>query len=484
MTVRPALLTLLLVAALAAGSLLCAEETQPAARPNFILIVSDDQTYRDFGFMGNDQVRTPHLDRLAEQSACYPQGYVPTSVCRPSLMTLLTGLYPHEHGVYFNHPPPGFARLTRSAEMTKARYDELRNRAAAIIRNLPTVPRLLAEHGYRCLQTGKYWEGHWQNAGFTEGMTLGEPSGGTLGDKRLPGGELVAHGNGDRGLRIGRDTLQPIFDFLDDCKDQPFFIWYAPFLPHVPHDAPPEYFRRLDSKGIPEHYRPYYASIAQFDDTVGRVINAIEERQLASTTVFLFVVDNGWTPDRARFRAATHEWDHTQRSKRSPFEDGLRTPILVRWDGVVEPARHTELVSSIDLAPTILKAAGIDTGALDLPGIDLLASARGIDRLDPERTLFGEIYPGDATRLGAPESDIAYRWVRQGRFKLIVPHSHNGRTPWNDYLTSPSLFDVVADPEESRNLLDPSGGHAAAHFLRRQLDDWWNPLEKTTGNVR
>ena len=206
-------------------------------RPNIVYIISDDQYYQDFGFMENGQVITPNLDRLAEQSAFYPNGYLPSSVCRPSLASLLTGLYPHEHGIYFNHPPPGFQALTKDPKMTKIRYDELRESGGSLIKHLDTIPRQLAQNGYRCLQTGKHWEGHWRNAGFTEGMTLAEPSGGANGDKALPNGEIVAHGNGDAGLAIGREMMKPITEFLDDCgADEPFLIWYAPFLPHTPHD--------------------------------------------------------------------------------------------------------------------------------------------------------------------------------------------------------------------------------------------------------
>ena len=71
-----------------------------AARPNIVLIISDDQTFRDFEFMGNKSVHTPHLDKLASQSAFFPNGYVPSSVCSPSLTTILTGLYPHQHGIH------------------------------------------------------------------------------------------------------------------------------------------------------------------------------------------------------------------------------------------------------------------------------------------------------------------------------------------------------------------------------------------------
>ena len=105
---------------------LAASSEKAAERPNVVLILSDDQAYGDFGFMGNDQVQTPNLDRLASMSALYPNGYVPTSVCRPSLATLLTGLYPHQHGVHFNHPPPGLGRMRK---LTAEGYRACRARA-------------------------------------------------------------------------------------------------------------------------------------------------------------------------------------------------------------------------------------------------------------------------------------------------------------------------------------------------------------------
>ncbi len=445
-------------------------------RPNVVLIVSDDQTYTDFGFMGNADVKTPHLDRLAAQSARYVNGYVPSSVCRPSLVTLLTGLYPHQHGVHFNHPPPGFGKLTRSSEIGKVEFDRLRRKATRFVRNVPTLPRLLADNGYRCFQTGKYWEGHWRNAGFTEGMTIAEPSGGANGDKELASGDIVAHGNGDHGLAIGRETMQPIDYFIDDCGDTPFMVWYAPFLPHTPHDSPQQ-FRDLykDNKALPKHRLPYYAAISQFDATVGHLVDSLKHRKLTRKTIFVFVVDNGWEADAAKFNANRNEWDHTRRSKRAPFDYGLRTPILIAWEGVTTARTHDELVSSIDLMPTILSACGIPLHNSKLPGVDLMPSARGESSLSNDRPVFGEIYPGDATTLGNPSRDIAYRWIRQRTLKLITTHSHNGKPAWNEYLRRDALFDVLADPDESRNLIDDPAYSAAVTKLRMQLDQWWLP---------
>ena len=284
--------------------------------PNIVMIVSDDQSYRDFGFLGNDLVRTPHIDRLAAASARYPAGYVPMSLCRASLATLLTGLYPHQHGIHFNHPPPGYGKMR---DMTAAQYRATRAQTDDLIRNAPTLPAILARRGYATLQTGKHWEGHYANAGFTHGMTLARPAGrlgAVTGTRKQTNGEWVAHGNGDAGLVIGRETMRPIRDFIDDhAGRRPFFVWYAPFLPHTPYDAPPEYERAVRANGAPPHLVPYYANVAWFDDTVGALLAILEEKALLDSTLIVFVVDNGLRPDPAR---PTRQ---DARSKYSPYED-------------------------------------------------------------------------------------------------------------------------------------------------------------------
>jgi len=449
-----------------------------ADRPNVILIISDDQTYRDYGFMGNERVQTPHLDRLAARSARYVNGYVPTSVCSPSLATLLTGLYPHQHGIHFNHPPPGNSAFNKMT--SRSEYERVRSRSFELIRNQPTLPRSLAKAGYRCLQTGKFWEGHWRNAGFTEGMTVFEPPPGqTFGGVRtLANGAKAAHGNGDWGLKIGRETMKPIHDFIDDCAAHktPFFVWYAPYLPHQPHDSPRKYFDLYrDQPGIAEHEVPYFASISQFDDTVGDLINFVESKGLRKNTLFVFVTDNGWTPGTRKHKSQKDFFYHTKESKRSPFEDGLRTPILLSWPGVVKPATHEGLVNSIDLVPTILSAAGHAAAMPDRPGVDLMPSARADAELSATRAVFGEIYPGDATSLRDPSRDIAYRWIRDGDYKLIAPHSQPGANPWGGYLSKPALFNVAQDPGERNNLADQSDQTRRIARLEKMLNHWWTP---------
>lgn len=442
---------------------------QAADRPNIVYIISDDQTWSDYGYMGNVSVHTPNLDRLAARSARFPNGYLTTSVCRPSLVTLMTGLYPHQHLVHFNHGPPGNAAFNRIA--TAKEYVETRSAEFELIRRVPTLPRLLAEAGYRCLQTGKFWEGHWKNGGFTEGMTTftGPPASQTYGGgRKLPGGEIVAHGNGDHGLAIGRETMEPIEDFILDCEAEeiPWLVWYAPYLPHQPHDSPERFYEVAKVKpGVDPHELPYYAAIAQFDETVGRLIRFVEANSDPENTIFVFVADNGWSPSKQPEKARPEEFAHTKTSKRAPFDEGVRSPILVRWDGRVAPATHPEPVSSIDIVPTLLKAAGLpETAWSAMPGVDLLGGH------DPERAVFGEIYPGDASVLGHPERDIAYLWVRKGNHKLIVPY---GDRPWGGYLDGEALFDVVEDPREQRNRIGEAGVATVAEDLRATLEQWW-----------
>ena len=105
-------------------------------------------------------------------------------------------------------------------------------------------------------------------------------------------------------------------------------------------------------------------------------------------------------------------------------------------------------------------------------GVNLLPAMEGKESLDPDRAVFGEIFPGDASSLGHPERDIAYRWVRQGDYKLIVPRDENA---WGAYVKETVLFNVVDDPTESRNLSGKPKLQEVEQHLRQLLDEWWDP---------
>ena len=203
----------------------------PEAPPNIVLILSDDQDWHDYGFMGSKVVETPHLDQLARRSLVFERGYVVTALCRPSLASIVTGLYPHQHGVVGNDVSPA-TKLDRHRENQPV--------VDAFHRH-PSWIRSLVAQGYLAFQSGKWWEGSWQEGGFTGGMTHGDPT---------RGGR-----HGDEGLLIGRQGMAPVTEFIDNAvaAKKPFCLWYAPFLPHAPHNPPAKILEKYTAAGRPEN---------------------------------------------------------------------------------------------------------------------------------------------------------------------------------------------------------------------------------------
>jgi uncharacterized sulfatase len=407
-----------------------------AAPPNVVLIVSDDHAWTDYGFMGHPQIETPHLDRLARESLAFRRGYVPSSLCCPSLATLITGRYPHEHRVTSNDPPRPAGM--KGAEFQKsAAFTEGRARMTAHLNQWPTLPRLLAAAGYVSLQTGKWWQGDYTQGGFTHGMTRGGR-------------------HGDDGLKIGRKTMQPITDFIAQARadGKPFFVWYAPLLPHDPHTPPERLLAKYRARTDSIHVARYWANVEWFDETCGTLLDYLDREGLSENTLVLYVADNGWIQNPTNPRSAP-------RSKQSQYDGGLRTPILARWKGRFAPAMSDVPVSSLDLFPTILKACGI-TPPEKLPGLDLADSAA----LAARPAIFGECFTHDAIDLDVPAKNLRWRWVLAGGWKLIVPHAPNESG-------APELYHVAEDPHETRDLAAAEPARAAA--LRTQLEAWWMP---------
>ncbi len=418
-------------------------------RPNVVLLISDDQGWPDYGFMGHPHIQTPHLDRLAAEGLTFPRGYVPTSLCRPSLASIITGYYPHQHRLVGNDPPPPPDLVGRPMGEVRRdpRYLEIRNRFIQHIDRVPTLPRLLGELGYLSHQSGKWWEGHYSRGGFTHGMTHGD---------RTRGGR-----HGDDGLSIGRQGMEPIFDFIDDAvsQEKPFFVWYAPFLPHTPHNPPERLLNRYREVAPSLGVARYWAMCEWFDETCGELLEFLDERQLASDTIVLFVCDNGWN----------EPVDPSDRlsggiggpgAKRSPYDLGLRTPVMIRWPGQIEPRVDAEtLVNSIDLAPTILAAVGQEP-APEMQGLNLLAP----ELLETREAVFGDVYEHDVQDLDDPLASLRYRWVVRGEYKLILPNPP--RVPDGEV----ALFHVIEDPHEEHNLADDKPELVSE--LTRLIDEW------------
>lgn len=412
-----------------------------AGSPNVVFIIGDDQGAGDYGFLGHPHIRTPHLDRLAAESLVFPQGHVPTSLCRASLATIITGLYPHQHQITSNDPPLPVGRRVANPnadpEFLKQRADMVR-----LFEESPSLPRMLARIGYVSHQSGKWWEGNaCRCGGFSEAMTHGDPQ---------RGGR-----HGDAGLSIGRQGLQPVLEFIDRAKSEgkPFYVWYAPLMPHTPHTPPQRLLDYYQTKTDSKFIARYWAMCEWFDETVGELLKHLDEQGHKDNTIVVYLHDNGWiqNPDKDGF---------APKSKRSPNQGGVQTPILIRWPGHVQPSRNDTPVSSIDLVPTVLAALN-QTPPGDLPGINLL-DEQAVTQRD---FVFGEIFEHNAVDIHEPAKNLQYRWLRHGNWKLIVPNPE--RVPDE----SVALYDLKADPLEEENLAERFADRVES--MRRTMDEVW-----------
>ncbi len=436
--------------------------TSYAAPPNIVYLISDDHAWTDYGFMGHRQIETPNLDKLAGRSAVFTRGYVPTALCRPALATFASGMYTHQHRVSGNDPAPlpGEAKGKKAKGGESPAYRALREKLIANMDRQPAIAKLLAQQGYVSLQTGKWWEGSPQRFGFTKAMTRGFPQ---------PGGR-----HGDDGLKIGREGLQPVFEFVDKAvtEKKPFFVWYAPLMPHTPHTPPERLFQKYNAKGIEsDSIARYYAMVEWFDDTCGQLMDHIEKKGLLENTLFVYVADNGWIqkPDGEGY---------APRSKQSANEGGIRQPILFSWPGTIKPGKRGEqLCSSIDMLPTALAAAGAPIPET-LPGLNLLPVLKSGEPTS-RKECFGETFAHDVANIDKPEDTLLYRWVVEGKWKLLL--TYDGKL--DRYASShprteirPQLFDLLADPHEDQNLA--AGNADVVAQLAGRLQEWWPVTER------
>ncbi len=412
-------------------------------RPNIVFIISDDQAWGDYGFMGHPHIATPHLDRLAAQSLTFERGYTPVPLCRPSLCSIVTGLYPHQHGVTGNDPQVPDAGVNAMAARGDAKYARYYDTIIHNFAQRPNLVRDLVGRGYLALQTGKWWEGDpVKTAGFTHAMTAGEGKGGR---------------HGDAGLEIGRKGLEPIYKFIAQAGGKPFFVWYAPMLPHAPHTPPAGLLQKYLKLAPSEPVARYWASVEWFDRTCGELLDHLDRKGLRENTIVVYTTDNGWIqhPDKAN--------QFAPRSKLTSYEGGVRTPIMISWPRHLKARRDSEhLASNVDLWPTL--AALLKTPAPNnLPGINL-ADDKAVAR---RKRIFGEQYRHNIADVDEPTRSLETRWVIAGWWKLIVPDTRNLPD------RKPELYDLRTDPWERQDLASQSSSRVRK--LTAELDRWWPP---------
>lgn len=411
-------------------------------KPNIIYILSDDQSWNDYGFTGHPHIETPNIDQLANDGLTFTRGYVTAPLCSPSLASIITGLYPHQHGITGNDPLFTFAGDRYRTDWQEARSRLYRDYLDEFQKH-PTVPMLLKKLGYLSFQSGKWWGGHWKEGGFTHGMTHGDPT---------KGGR-----HGDEGLKIGREGMDPIFDFMDHAieEEKPFFVWYAPFLPHSPHNPPDSLLQKYLPKAPTKPIAAYWAMCEWLDITVGQLLDRVEEKGLTDNTLVVFVTDNGWIQDPEKPNR------FVPGSKQAPQDMGIRTPIIYKWPGKIKPRMDTRnVVSSIDMAVTTLAAVGLDPTP-DMEGINVMDKKA----LKNREIIYSLDFAHDMLAVDQPEKTLESRIAITTPWKMIVPDVANQET--DEVL----LYHILKDPLEKDNLAPENP--KVVEKLTATLENWW-----------
>lgn len=448
--------------------LLSAEHAQPAtARPNVVLIMTDDQGYGDFGFMGSTEVETPNLDRLAAESARFSRFYV-SPVCSPTRACLMTGRYNYRTGVVDTW-------AGRSMMFT----DET------------TLAECLQKAGYRTGIFGKWHLGDCyplrpQDQGFQRSLVhrgggIGQASDPLEGESRYTDPILMANGVEKRFQGYCTDVYYSAAgEFIDDAVSagEPFFVYLPDNCPHGPFGDVPkkwlEHYREkltsLQSPADPkllERHQRIYAMISNVDEQIGRLLERLEKLGVADNTIVLFLTDNG--PNTRRYLAGLRGM------KTSVYEGGIRTPLLVRWPGHAKAKSVIESVHAhIDILPSLLDACQVSLPE-GLDGRSFLPALSDPDHPFPNRTLLIQTHRGNTPQRYHHMAAIENRWK-------LVNHSGFGKDR-PDGVPDWELFDLLADSGETQN-------RAAEHpeivqRLKGEYEAWFDSVsQEREGEVR
>jgi arylsulfatase A-like enzyme len=443
-------------------------------RPNFVVILTDDQGYGDLSCMGATDFRTPHLDRVAASGARFTSWYSASPVCSPSRAALLTGRYPGNAGV----------RSILAGHRT----------ASGLPRRVPTLATALRAVGYRTAMFGKW------HLGLTEGCRpedhgfdewFGFLSGCVDYYSHI---HYWQHGidplhdlweDGREVFRNGRYVTELIAERAVDFvrrrapRAEPFLL-YLPFnAPHYPMHAPAEYVDRF--RHLAPDRRIMAAMLSAVDDAVGRVAAELERQGVLADTCIFFQSDNG--PSRE-----SRNWLDGRRDpyyggsagalrghKFSLFEGGIRVPGLLSWPARIPSGQVLhDAGAAIDVFPTLLRAAGGEPGAFEGDGADILPWVTGAAPA-PRRDLFWEM--GRQTAM------------RRGPWKLVLNGQLVEGAPPEDAV---HLALVTEDPGERRNLAGAEPALAAE--MREAAEAWrarierrwageWEPLRSAAGGA-
>jgi arylsulfatase A-like enzyme len=423
-----------------------------AAPPNIILVMTDDQGYGDLACHGNPHLKTPHLDAFYKQAARFTDFHV-SPTCAPTRSALMTGRHEFKNGV--THTIQERERMTQQAF---------------------TVAQLLKSAGYATGIFGKWHlgdEAEYQpnRRGFDEVFIhgaggIGQTYPGSCGD--APGNTyfdpaILHNGKFEKTKGYCTDVFfNQALAWIDQRRQtgEPFFAYITPNCPHGPLDCPPEYEAPYTGK-VPPNVAKFYGMITNIDDNFGRLTAKLDEWKLAENTLVIFMTDNGTATGSRVFNAGMRG------AKGSPYQGGTRVPALWRWPAGFAGGRDLpQLTAHIDIFPTLAEITGAKIPAEfagQVEGRSLLPLLKDEKAPWDDRVLVTHV--GRWEKGKAQANKYSACSIRNSRFTLV----NAGRMGENW-----ELFDLVADPGESKNVL--ADHPEVVQELKGQLDAWWQDV--------
>lgn len=352
-------------------------------KPNIVFILSDDAGYADFGFQGSQEFETPCLDKLASEGTRFTQAYVSAAVCGPSRAGILTGKYQQRFGFEENNVPGYMSKSGATG------YD------MGLPLDQKTIADYLKEQGYKTAIFGKWHMGnadifHPTKRGFDTfyGFRGGARSYYEFNEENVnkrPEDKLEkGFGNFKESKDYLTDALaDAAIDYINENKDQPFFIYLSFNAVHTPMEA-----RKDDLKKFPnlERKRKTLAAMTLgLDRACGRVIDELDKLNLRENTIIVYTNDNGGPTDS---NASSNK--PLGGSKANHLEGGIRVPFLMSWPGVIKTSNTYDYpISTLDLLPTFYNIAGGDeTTIKGLDGVNLFPYINNEISERPHVTLF------------------------------------------------------------------------------------------------
>ncbi|MEW4488007.1 sulfatase [Thalassoglobus sp. JC818] len=464
--------TLLLVSAV-----VWAGAAQADDKPNIIFILADDFGWADWNHNGGEHgstfYETPSLNQMASEGVYFSQAYA-LPLCSPSRGTLMSGQYVDARLGLFKAITGGSVANPAVPKSANPRKEQLwpTSRDSLPLETV-TIAEMLKENGYKTFHFGKWHLGNRNKYPVKQGFDRQRAVKGA--GPGVPNGYFAPFQvddfiEGEEGDYLADKITDEVLETIEENRDQPFFLYLAHFNVHSPYYGKPAYVKKYAEKAATlssgQRHPVMGAMVQSLDESAGRILDKLDELNLSSSTLVVFMGDNGGV----HFKNSKDDYSDIPITVNGPlregkgtfYEGGVRVPLIVRMPGKV-PAHVVEVtpVHLVDFYPTLASFAGIELDQDDLDGVDIRGLLTQEEDIE-ERALFCH-FPRERQVSGDQAAGGSF--IRKGDYKLL-----------RYYLASPTnedvyeLYNLRSDIGETHNLLESEPQVAAS--LKAELAAW------------